>query len=112
MDNNIRQLAGMVLAGAAGSALGVWLNRKGMTEWPERAGAFAGGFCASYYLTPMIMRLAHEDNDERAFAFMIGAFGMTVTTALWRLIANSDWFDLFRTALFSKLGISTKEDEK
>lgn len=70
-----------------------------------------GGLAASYYLTPWVMNSIGAGQNERAYAFLIGTFGMTITTAIWRLVAQSDWFGLVRDALYAKLGIVKKEGE-
>ena len=100
----------LLIAGAFGSAIGVWLNRRTIPQWSERVGAFVGGLAFSYFTTPWIMHLIGTTQDERTYAFLIGTFGMTVTTALWRLVAQSDWFGLVRDALYAKLGIVKKTE--
>ena len=102
----------LLIAGVFGSSLGVWLNRKTIPSWPERGGAFMGGLAASYYLTPWVMASIGAGQNERAYAFLIGTFGMTVTTAIWRLVAQSDWFGLLRDALYAKLGIVKKTESE
>lgn len=61
----------------------------GMTAW-QRAVAVTSGCIMAHYLAPLIAFLFNEVQYQETIGFLVGLFGMSICSAIFRAIKNSD----------------------
>lgn len=78
----------VILAGFCGAALSLGFV-DGLSKKQQAIAIFSGVIMA-HYLSPMIAYLFNEMQYEETIGFLVGLFGMSICSALFRAIQNSD----------------------
>lgn len=84
----------VIIAGFIGAVLSMsfvdGMNKK------QRLIAIVSGMAMAHYLAPLIAFLFHEEQYQETIGFLIGLFGMSVCSAIFRSIKNSDMWALIQ----------------
>lgn len=86
--DNIEQAKLIVLAGFLGSVLSMSFV-DGMSK-KQRVAAIISGMVMAHYLSPLIAYLFKEEDYQETIGFLIGIFGMSICSAIFRAIQTSD----------------------
>lgn len=89
----------VIIAGFIGSILSMSFV-DGMSK-KQRGIAILSGMVMAHYLAPLIAYLFKEQEYEETIGFLIGLFGMSICSALFRSIQSSDIWGLIKDR-FSK----------
>lgn len=84
----------VILAGFVGGVLSMSFV-DGMNK-TQRLVAIISGMAMAHYLAPLIAFLFHEEQYQETIGFLIGLFGMSVCSAIFRSIKNSDMWALIQ----------------
>lgn len=105
-------LANPFVAGAAGSLLGI--NSMSGATWGERfLHLIIGAVCAGYVGPAVAEWLKMETPSMRsAFAFGVGAFGISIYMAAAEAIKRVQWSDVLTAILPGRTAKDTKDGEK
>jgi hypothetical protein len=90
----------VILAGMIGGLLSMsfvdGMNKK------QRIVAIASGMAMAHYLAPLIAFLFHAEDYQETIGFLIGLFGMSVCSTIFRAIKNSDIWALIQQRVGKK----------
>jgi len=84
----------VIIAGFIGGVLSMSFV-DGMNK-RQRLVAICSGMVMAHYLAPLIAFLFHEEEYQETIGFLIGLFGMSVCSAIFRSIKNSDMWSLIQ----------------
>ena len=93
-SSSVESTKAIIIAGFIGGMLSMsfvdGMNKK------QRLIAIISGMAMAHYLAPMIAFLFHEEQYQETIGFLIGLFGMSVCSAIFRAIKNSDVWSLIQ----------------
>jgi Na+/proline symporter len=89
-DHGVKMVA---LAGFLGGVLSMSFV-DGMNK-RQRCAALASGMVMAHYLSPLIANLFSKGEYQETIGFLVGLFGMSITSAIFRAIKSSDLWALF-----------------
>lgn len=92
----------VAVAGLMGSLLSMSFV-DGMSK-KQRLIAIVSGMIMAHYLAPMIAFLFHEVDYQETVGFLIGLFGMSICSAIFRAIQHSDIWGLIEERWGKKEG--------
>lgn len=82
----------VILAGFIGAIMSMSFV-DGMSK-KQRVVAICSGMVMAHYLAPLIAFLFKEEEYQETIGFLIGLFGMSICSAIFRAIQNSDVWGL------------------
>lgn len=102
-SNSLDTTKMVIIAGFFGGILSVGFV--GDMSWKQRVFAVLSGMIMAHYLSPLIAFLFKEADYQETIGFLVGLFGMSICSALFRAIQASDLW-----ALLQKRFSVAKED--
>ena len=83
--------SGAIIGGTAGAVVSLIF-----IEGPiwKRVCMFIGGLSASIFMTPWFVHVFNAQKSENAMAFVVGLFGMSLTSAIIKTIQGVDFVSL------------------